>query len=72
MNWTEIKKFEANVRLLEQDVVYLVKLLEDKPQLVSSLYTIQASLDSYRKSFQSACEFNVKIGLIMITDFVAN
>ena len=62
LNWAEIKKFEANVRLLEQDVTYLVNLLEDKPHLVNSLETIQQSLDSYRRSFQTACEFNVKIG----------
>ena len=62
LNWAEIKKFEANVRLLEQDVAYLVTLLQDMPHLISSLDTIQNSLDSYRKSFQTACEFNVKIG----------
>lgn len=62
LNWAEIKKFEANVRLLEQDVAYLMDLLEDMPHLVSSLNTIQNSLDSYRQSFQTACEFNVKIG----------
>lgn len=62
LNWAEIKKFEANVRVLEQDISYLRTLLADKPHLIKSFNSIEKSLESYKKSFQAACEFNVKIG----------
>ena len=62
LNWAEIKKFEANARVLEQDIVYISELLHDKPQLIESLASIEQYIENYKQSFRVACEYNAKIG----------
>lgn len=62
LNWAEIKKFEANARVLEQDIAYITELLHDKPQLIESLTNIEQYIENYKQSFRVACEYNAKIG----------
>lgn len=63
LSWDEIKKFQTNSDILNDDLDMLARLLADQSELSQSLSRVRTSLVDYRKSFETICQCYEKIGI---------
>ncbi len=63
LSWDEIKKFEANSIVLQNDIQYLSGLLNDQRHLQKSLEQIHSGLNVYKSAFRKVITEYESIGI---------